>query len=29
MPAPYRTYEEEEGYGPRGKIGKKYYDRIV
>lgn len=29
MPAPYRTYEEEEGYGARGKIGKKYYDRIV
>ena len=28
MPAPYKTYEEEEGYGPRGKIGKKYYDRI-
>jgi hypothetical protein len=29
MPAPYRTYEEEEGYGPHGKVGKKYYDRIV
>ena len=29
MPAPYKTYEEEEGYGPRGKVGKKYYDRIV
>lgn len=29
MPAPYRSYEEEEGYGPDGKIGKKYYDRII
>ena len=29
MPVPYRTYEEEEGYGPNGKVGRKYYDRIV
>ena len=29
MPAPYRSYEEEESYGPEGRIGKKYYDRII
>ena len=28
MPAPYKTYEEERGYGPNGKVGRKYYERI-
>ena len=29
MPVPYKTYEEEEGYGPNGKVGKKYYQRHI
>ena len=29
MPAAYYTYVESEGYGPNGKIGKLYYDRMV
>lgn len=29
MPAPYRSYDEEQGYGPKGKIGKKFYERVI
>jgi hypothetical protein len=28
MPAPYKFYDEDQGYGPNGKVGKKYYERI-
>ena len=28
MPAPFKTYDEDEGYGPKGKVGRKYYERI-
>ena len=28
MPKPYKTYDEEQGYGPKGKIGRKFYERI-
>lgn len=28
MPKPYKFYDEDEGYGPGGKVGKKYYERI-
>lgn len=28
MPRPFKTYEEEEGYGPKGKVGKKFYERL-
>ena len=29
MPRPYKTYEEEYGYGAKGKIGRKHYERMV
>jgi len=29
MPKPYKTYEEEQGYGAKGKIGKKFYERML
>ncbi|MCR5784442.1 MAG: hypothetical protein K6G40_02205 [Eubacterium sp.] len=28
MPAPYKTYADERGYGVNGIVGKKYYERI-
>ncbi len=28
MPRPFKTYEEEAGYGPNGKVGRKFYERI-
>ena len=28
MPRPFKTYDEDEGYGPKGKVGKKFYERI-
>lgn len=28
MPKPFKTYDEDEGYGPNGKVGKKFYERI-
>ncbi len=28
MPTPYKFYDEDQGYGPEGKVGKKYYERI-
>lgn len=28
MPRPFKTYDEDEGYGPGGKIGRKFYERI-
>lgn len=28
MPKPYKTYDEDEGYGPGGKVGRKYYERL-
>lgn len=28
MPRPFKTYDEDEGYGPQGKVGRKYYERI-
>ncbi len=29
MPAPFYTYVESEGYGPNGKIGKSFYERMI
>mgnify|MGYP002627414765 CR=1 FL=1 len=29
MPKPYKTYSPEEGYGAQGKIGKKFYERMI
>lgn len=28
MPRPFKTYDEDEGYGPNGKVGRKFYERI-
>lgn len=28
MPRPFKTYDEDEGYGPRGKVGRKFYERV-
>lgn len=28
MPRPFKTYDEDEGYGPNGKVGKKFYERV-
>lgn len=28
MPKPYKSYDEDEGYGPEGKVGRKYYERL-
>ena len=28
MPRPFKTYDEDEGYGPKGKVGRKFYERI-
>ena len=28
MPRPFKTYDEDEGYGPKGKIGRKFYERL-
>ena len=28
MPRPFKTYDEDEGYGPNGKVGKKFYERL-
>jgi hypothetical protein len=28
MPKPYKFYDEDMGYGPNGKIGRKFYERI-
>lgn len=28
MPRPFKTYDEDEGYGPRGKVGRKFYERL-
>ena len=28
MPKPYKTYDEDQGYGPKGKIGRKFYERM-
>lgn len=28
-PKPYKTYDEDEGYGPKGKVGRKYYERVM
>lgn len=28
MPRPFKTYDEDEGYGPNGKVGKKFYQRL-
>ena len=29
MPKPYKTYDEDEGYGAKGKIGRKFYERML
>lgn len=29
MPKPYKAYDEDEGYGPNGKVGKKFYERLI
>lgn len=29
IPKPYKFYDEDEGYGVNGKIGKKFYQRII
>ena len=28
MPRPFKTYDEDEGYGPKGKVGRKFYQRL-
>lgn len=28
MPRPFKTYDEDEGYGPKGKVGRKFYERL-
>jgi hypothetical protein len=28
MPRPFKTYDEDEGYGPKGKVGRKFYERV-
>lgn len=28
MPRPFKTYDEDEGYGPNGKVGRKFYERL-
>lgn len=28
MPRPFKTYDEDEGYGPKGKVGRKFYQRV-
>ena len=28
LPRPFKTYDEDEGYGPKGKIGRKFYERV-
>ena len=28
MPKPYKYYDEDMGYGPKGKVGRKFYERI-
>lgn len=28
MPKPFKFYDEDEGYGPNGKVGKKFYERV-
>lgn len=29
MPKPYKFYDEDEGYGAKGKIGRKFYERMM
>lgn len=29
MPKPYKFYDEDEGYGAKGKIGRKFYERML
>lgn len=29
MPKPYKFYDEDEGYGAKGKIGRKFYERMI
>ena len=28
LPRPFKTYDEDEGYGPKGKVGRKFYERL-
>ena len=28
LPRPFKTYDEDEGYGPNGKVGRKFYERL-
>ena len=28
LPRPFKTYDEDEGYGPCGKVGRKFYERL-
>jgi hypothetical protein len=29
MPKPYKTYDDDEGYGAGGKVGRKFYERMI